>query len=280
MPDTSADTKLERLPSNAPVLRPWGEAAGVERRWRSESRSGGDGDGGVMDASYVSHAATVVVGDSDMESKDESKDGSSTSSSVDGESRTWPRPTTLSDMISTALPVLTAGSSDISDTRSRVAGSGAREVTDVPTLGDVMGMESAHSLATNERTNGATNDTSGKVRVGDVCVRDAVGNDDTAKGRGVPEETPGVKGESKLPPSWKWSVKILAGAMSRNDRLRLFLKQRQSLEQKGPSLEEARELMKAWTPDMDKSLLELLSAVGTKAKAVSSWTSVGYINVS
>lgn len=251
MPDANADAKLERLPSNTPVLRPWGEATGVERRWRSVSRSGVDGD--VTNASYVSHPATVVVGDSDMESKE----GSSTSSSIDGESTTWPRPTTLSDMISTALPILTAGSSDISENRSRVTDSGAREVIDVPTLGSVMGMASAHSLVTDEHRSGATNNISDKVRAGDVCVQGA------AKGHIVSEEI--LEDESKLPSLWKWSVKILAGAMSRNDRLRLFLKQRKSLEQHGPSLEEARELMKAWTPDMDKSLLELLSAVGTKA---------------
>lgn len=242
MPDTSADAKLERLPSNTPVLRPWGEATGVERRWRSVSRSGGNGD--VRDASYVSHSATVIVGDSDMESKDES----STSSSVDGESTTWPRPTTLSDMISTALPVLTAGSSDVSETRN-----GAREVTDVSALG----MASDHSLVTDDGRRGAVNDISGKVRTGDACVQGAT------KEYVVPEET--LKGESKQSSLWKWSVKIQAGAMSRNDRLKLFLEQRKSLGQNGPSLEEAWEMMKAWTPDMDKSLLELLSAVGTKA---------------
>ena len=287
MPD--ADAKLERLPSNTPVLRPWREAARLERRWYAARRGGhGDHDDhnrhdhnrhdhnhGVgfhgPGLSYTSNAATVDIADSDAESKDERE----SSNSSNGEGTMWPRPATLSDIISTALPVLTAASSDVSETQSRRTGDGSRDLADIPSaLEGVRGVEPGESLAPDSRRSETTHATdalrSGAARQERVDGEE-VRNERVSTGSYRPRAFAGVGGgnEGGKPASAPcrrcWGVKVRAGAMSRKARLKLYLEKRQSLEPKGPSLEETRQWMKAWTPEMDKSLLELLGAVGSKA---------------
>lgn len=122
LPD--ADAKLERLPSNAPVLRPWGEAAGVERRWQSPSNQRLDVNRvPFTNASYMSNTATIEIGDSDAESKDGSTQSPASSG---GERPLWTRYATLNDVISTGLPVLTAVSSTSSDGAARGTSHGFR----------------------------------------------------------------------------------------------------------------------------------------------------------
>lgn len=275
MPDRDADAKLERLPSNAPVLRPWGEAAGVERRWRSGSGASGGGDMDGMSfpgASYVSNAATVEVGDSD-DSKDGSSNNNSPASSA-GDRATWPRERAMDDVIATALPALTAISSENSEAPNRWTGeiatafdgtvgeSGSRP-DDGPRRGVVVATDTeGRGPDGNSRDAIADDVRSERASTGSSRPRAFAGAKDLA------EETLGGKEEAcKVPPSriGKWAVKVRAAAMPRNARLLQYLKQRLSLAPLGPSLEQAREWMREWTPEMDKSLLELLGAAGTKA---------------
>lgn len=282
MPDT--DAKLERLPSNTPVLRSGGEAAGVERRWLSANRAGEADDMGFPGASYVSNAATVEVGDSDAESKDGSSNNSPSNSS--GERATWSRLATLDNMIATALPILSAVSSENSEAPNRWTGSGLRELADIVAATDIGGMGASgvgtdgHSSAGGGRGRGSasraategegqegnSNDLTGEDMRNErgsasslrrrACAGSTVATEDALKGK---------EGGRKKSPAWKWAVKVRVAAMPRKARLRLYLEQRLSLASPGPSLEKAREWMKAWTPEMDRSLLELLGAVGTRA---------------
>lgn len=258
LPD--ADAKFERLPSNTPVLRAWGEATGVEQRWRSASEADDASGMAFTGASYVSNAATVEVGDSDAESKDGSSNPSPSTSLRDR--GTWPRYSTLDDVIATALPMLSAVSSDVSDSARPILGS---------------------SVATSpSHPGGVIPETAGRQRIG----RDGGGADGDAEDESKHEESAsfrpracagakdandanvGEEGEGaveRIPspsPTWDWAVRVQAAAMPRKARLRLYLEQRPSLPSPGLTLEEARDAMKEWTPEMDKSLLELLGAAG------------------
>lgn len=293
LPD--ADAKLERLPSNTPVLRAWGEATGVEQRWRQASEAD-DASGGMafQGASYVSNAATVEVGDSDAESKDGSSNPSPSSSLR--ERGTWSRypAPTLDDVIATALPMLSAVSSDVSDS--------AR-----PMLGDAAGAIGSSVATGTSPSSGIISGTAGRHRAGgDGGGTDGDGDGDGDRGTGgdgqdehkceenasfrpracagakvaIDENGGGGEGEGegrregrgdvehvehveRIPsPTWNWTVRVQAAAMPRKARLRLYLEQRSSLPSPGLTLEEARDAMKEWTPEMDKSLLELLGAVG------------------
>lgn len=292
LPDADADAKLERLPSNTPVLRAWGEAAGVEQRWQSRSRSASDaahahdaavahGVGGMAafsGGSYVSNAATVEVADSDADSKEESSSNTSPISSLrDG---TWSRYSTLDDVIATALPMLSAVSSDVSDAERPALRSVAAAATGSsismsasPTDGFTHG---AHADAA-EASTGGDGDVSGGGQVEenmhDLADYSAPGACSVAKATAETDEECRGDGAIELERTssttlpWTWAVRVQAAAMPRKARLRLYLEKRSSLSlpSRGPTLEEAREFMTAWTPEMDKSLLELLGAAGTKA---------------
>eukprot|EP00903_Cladosiphon_okamuranus_P019656 g18070.t4 len=273
LPD--ADAKLERLPSNTPVLRAWGEATGVEQRWRSASK---DVSGlALRGASYVSNAATVEVGDSDADSKDGSPNPSPSASLRERGGGAWPRYSTLDDVIATALPLLSAVSSDVSDTARpilgdvAVAGAIGSSVTTSASPPDGIIPEAEAEAEAGAGTDG-NGDGDGDCDVQDeikheesssfrsrACVwaKDANG-ESAGEGQGEGDHESG--GARSAPPTWNWAVKVQAAAMPRKARLHLYLDQRSSLPSPGPTLEEARDSMKEWTPEMDKSLLELLGA--------------------
>lgn len=287
MPD--ADAKLERLPSNTPVLRPWGEATGVERRWRSPADETFDMERMTLaGASYMSNAATVEVGDSDAESKDGSTNSAVSSG---GERRTWTRNSTLSDVIASGLPLLSAMSSDCSEVnRGSTTGLSALHGTSISRVED-----SVHRVAPVEGLvwRGGDGGEFGEVTEtrmsrggeggGDLTVDDARSERaSTSSSRpracaGAKDATDdllrvehgGAEEESKAPSSSKssskWMIRVRAAAMPRKARLRLYLERQKSLVSPGPSLEKAREWMMAWTPEMDVSLLHLLGTNGTKA---------------
>lgn len=290
-----ADAKLEQLPFNTPVLRAWGEATGVEQRWcpaNGIDENGATSDGAAGDAggvlftgsSYVSNAATIEVADSDADSKDPSSNSSSVCDAGE-RARGWSRHSTLNDMIATALPILSNISSDNSEDQHLWNGSmGLGDLVDVATSGstrrtsrtpadgdsrprDIQSMDTVDASAAEGKKQGE----GGHVAIGDV-LGGGPGSSNfpeqpaCSEGGGLRNERVGETCDERKPsPAWKWSIEIRAAAMPRKARLHLFLKQRSSLTFPGPSLEEARELMKAWTPEMDKSVLELLGAVGTKS---------------
>ena len=303
MPD--ADAKLERLPSDTPVLRPWGEAAGVEPRWLAGGRAGNANDPSGAGASYVSNAGTVEVGDSDVESKDGSSNNSPASSL--GERAAWSRYSTLNDLSAMAVPMLSGVSSDNSEATNLWAESGQRaEVADMTAVGDTASMEArgsqfnGHSHETGldglgvggggggaDEKEGAAGEGGGGGAAAEEDGIYAKRNRDAAftsisghRSSGEVSRPCGVEEtkhceppttisrqeeEGKPSPAWKWAVQVRAAAMPRKARLRLYLEQRLSLASRGPSLEEANEWMRAWTPEMDKGLLELLGAAGTKS---------------
>lgn len=288
MPD--ADAKLERLPSNTPVLRPWGEATGVERRWRSPADETFEMERmALAGASYMSNAATVEVGDSDAESKDGSTNSAVSSG---GERRTWTRNSTLSDVIASGLPLLSAMSSDCSDVNrgsttgqpvlhgassSRVGDSTPRvapvgglvlsgggdggEFGELTEMGIDRGGEGGGNLSVDDVRSERASTNSSRPR---ACAGAKDGTDELLRG-----EQGGAEEESKAPSSpkssSKWMVRVRAAAMPRKARLQLYLERQKSLTSPGPSLEKAREWMMAWTPEMDVSLLHLLGTNGTKA---------------
>lgn len=292
MPD--ADAKLERLPSNTPVLRPWGEAAGVERRWRSHADDNLDTHRmPLAGASYVSNTATVEVGDSDVDSKDGSTN--SAASSI-GERPMWARCFALNDAVATGLPALSAMSSASSEAPNRGSGNGIRTLRGVGS-----GSGSGHGGGNNGGGGGDVGGTRSHVDrpsviehsesadSGDVAGAEGNGGGDgggdAIRDDAIPERASttssrrracaGAKDVSddvqksedgKLKPAatWKWAVKVRAAAMPRKARMSLHLQRRLSLGLARPSLEKAREWMRAWTPEMDMSLLELLGAAGTK----------------
>ncbi|CAM9591597.1 unnamed protein product, partial [Scytosiphon promiscuus] len=273
LPD--ADAKLERLPSNTPVLRAWGEATGVEHRWCSAGEGDGDNDNGMTfpGASYVSNAATVEVGDSDADSKDGSSNNSLSTGSR--ERGTWSRSSALDDVIATALPMLSAISSDVSESIR-------------PGVEDV----SADEPDTLDREAAAGEDGIGEIRAdvqreeGDGRRRDVIGEDSIGENISAEPSSPracrGAKGlmkrdsgrraiasETSPAPGWKWAVQVQAAAMPRKARLLCYLQQRLSLQAAGiatPSLDEVRDWMTVWTPEMDKGLLELLGAAGLNSR--------------
>lgn len=295
-----ADAKLERLPSNTPVLRPWGEATGVEQRWRSANAVNGvggtdadaDADAyAIAGASYVSHAATVEVGDSDADTKESSANDSPVSSSGGGAA--WSRYSTLDEVSAAALPILSAMSSESSEAPNHW--SALRELAAISTnRGGSMGGGVSREI----RAAGGTVSQSVAITDGDKVDRDgkdeescdAIGED----GRGdrtftsfsrpracagvtdSAEEAPG-EWETEVEPSraWKWAVEVRATAMPRRSRLLLYLEQRSAVACPGPSLEDARAWMEAWTPEMDQCLLELLGAVGTKSVGFSVGGEIG-----
>lgn len=309
LPD--ADTKLERLPSDTPVLRPWGEAAGVEPRWRAGGRAGNANDPSGPAASYVSNAGTVDVGDSDVESKEGSSNNSPASSL--GERAAWSRYSTLNDLSAMAVPILSGVSSDNSGATDLWAGSGQRtEVADTTTAGDTVSMEARGSQADGHsdetgldglnvvdgETGGDGEDGGGREGVGGGAATEeegiyakrnlnAASNSMSEHGSSTEVLRPGGVEEAKHcePPeailreeglgkpssARKWAVQVRAAAMPRKARLRLYLEQRLSLASRGPSLEQASDWMRAWTPEMDKGLLELLGAAGTKSVSRSYW---------
>ena len=268
LPD--ADAKLERLPSNTPVLRAWGEATGVEQRWRSASEADDVGGMAFPGASYVSNAATVEVGDSDAESKDGSSNPSPSSSLR--ERGAWPRHSTLDDVIATALPMLSAVSSDVSESARPILGDAAGTVGSSvssctsPLDGSIP--EAAGRQRVGEDEGGTCGDCDGERGAQDEAKREESAslrprasarakdaNDEHARG--------GEGGVEHIPsPTWNWAVRVQAAAMPRKARLHLYLERRSSLPSPGLTLEEARHAMKEWTPEMDKSLLELLGAAG------------------
>ncbi|CAM9107710.1 unnamed protein product, partial [Ectocarpus fasciculatus] len=280
LPD--ADAKLDRLPSNTPVLGAWGEATGVEQRWRSAS---GIDVPAFHGASYVSNAATVEVADSDAESKDGSSNNNSPSTSL-RERGAWPRCSTLDRVIATALPMLEAVSSDMSDMpdlarpgvesvaaaiERSVAATNASlsdaPVHEVSTLDEVdpSGVGEVGDDGTDESSRGAAirQDLAGEcASVNSSKPRECAGAKDVAEG-GVNNASAAVStAECSSSRPWEWAVRVQAAAMPRQARLRLFLDKRLSLQSRGgaPSLQQAREWMKAWTPAMDKGLLDLLDA--------------------
>lgn len=302
MPD--ADAKLERLPSDTPVLRPWGEAAGVEPRWLAGGRAGNANDPSGPGASYVSNAGTVEVGDSDVESKDGSSNNSPASSL--GERAVWSRYSTLNHLSAMAAPILSGVSSDNSEATNLWAESEQRTgVAGTTTAGDTGSVEArgsqidGHSdetgldgLGVGGVGGGADEEGGGGDGAGGGAVAEEEGvyakrNRDAASTSmsghrssgevsrpcGVEETkhcepletTPRQEGGGEPSSAWKWAVQVRAAAMPRKARLRLYLEQRSSLASRGPSLEEANEWMQAWTPEMDKGLLELLGAAGTKS---------------
>lgn len=276
LPD--ADTKLERLPSNTPVLRAWGEATGVEQRWRSASEADDASGMAFRGASYVSNAATVEVGDSDAESKDGSSNPSPSSSLR--ERGTWSRFSTLDDVIATALPMLSSVSSDVSDSaRSRrgddagAIGSSAATSASHPDgiIGEAAGRERVGGDGGGTDGGGGDDDDGdgdGDAQDQDEDTRDenaSVGPRAWAGAKDANDENVGERDGERIPSStWNWAVRVQAAAMPRKARLRLYLEQRSSLPSRGLTLEDARDAMKAWTPEMDKNLLELLGAAGTK----------------
>ncbi len=293
LPDADADAKLERLPSNTPVLRAWGEAAGVEQRWRSRSRSASDADahdtpdahgvGGmaaISGASYVSNAATVEVADSDADSKDESFSNSNTSPTSSLRDGTWSRYSTLDDVIATALPMLSAVSSDISDAErpglrsvaaAATGSSTSMMISASPTDDLIHGAHADAAAAGAEGDGGVSGGGQDEKKRHDLADYSKPGACSSAKDTAETlEECPGdgavgLERSSSTTLPWTWAVRVQAAAMPRKARLRLYLEKRSSLPSRGPTLEEAREFMTAWTPEMDKSLLELLGAAGTKA---------------
>lgn len=300
MPD--ADAKLERLPSDTPVLRPWGEAAGVEPRWRAGGRAGNANDPSGAGASYVSNAGTVEVGDSDVESKEGSSNNSPASSL--GERAAWSRYSTLNDLSAMAVPILSGVSSDNSEATNLWAESGQRaEVADTTTAaGDTGSMEARGSQIDGHSDETGLDGLSvggggggadeagcggGGVAAEEEGIyakrnRGAVSNSisgevsepcgvEEAKHCEPPEIISRQEGEGKPSPARKWAVQVRAAAMPRKARLQLYLEQRLSLASRGPSLEEANEWMRAWTPEMDKGLLELLGAAGTKSVSEFYW---------
>lgn len=305
LPD--ADTKLERLPSDTPVLRPWGEAAGVEPRWRAGGRAGNANDPSGPAASYVSNAGTVEVGDSDVESKEGSSNNSPASSL--GERAAWSRYSTLNDLSAMAVPILSGVSSDNSGATDLWAGGGQRaDVADTATAGDTISMEARGSQADGHSDEtgldglsvvgegggggGGVEGVGGGAAAEEEGIyakrnRDAASNSmsvhrssaDVSRAGGVEEakhcEPPKAilreEGLGKPSPTWKWAVRVRAAAMPRKARLRLYLEQRLSLASQGPSLEQASDWMRAWTPEMDKGLLELLGAAGMKSVSRPYW---------
>lgn len=290
LPD--ADAKLERLPSNTPVLRAWGEATGVEHRWRSggERHDDNDNDNGngmaFPGASYVSNAATVEVGDSDADSKDGSSNNSPSTSLR--ERGTWSRYSTLDDVIATALPMLSAISSDVSDSVRPGVEDDRAPVAIERSLAPTGRSYQPDSLDRGEAA-------AGRDRIGvggagtdgeevDGIRGDSIGEDIVSDGDGADPSRPcacggakdstegeigrrAVGSKSSSAPGWKWAVQVQAAAMPRKARLLCYLQRRSSMQSGGiatPSLEEARDWMKAWTPEMDKGLLELLGAAGIK----------------
>ena len=301
LPD--ADAKLERLPSNTPVLRAWGEATGVEQRWRSASEADDPSGMAFQGESYVSNAATVEVGDSDAESKDGSSNPSPSSSLR--ERGTWSRyPTpTLDDVIATALPMLSAVSSDISEStrpilgdvagvigssasppsgiipeaaagRQMVDGDGGGTDGDGDGDGDG-GTDGDDGQDENKRRESASfrpRACAGANDANDESVGEGEGEDD---GEGEGHGVGGVERVERVPSlTWNWAVRVQAAAMPRKARLRLYLEQRSSLPSPGLTLEEARDAMKEWTPEMDKSLLELLGAAGIESVSRSCYARV------
>lgn len=268
LPD--ADAKLERLPSNTPVLRAWGEATGVERRWRSASEADDINGMTFPGASYVSNAATVEVGDSDADSKDGSSNNSP-SSSLRARG-TWSRYPTLDDVIATALPMLTAVSSDMSDLARLASENIAVAIESDMALGAShpdgsvhgavgQGEGGGHGAGTEEGQDESKGDDIRSERESTASRPRAC-----AGAQDVPEEGLGNRAvECSSTQTRNWAVRVKAAAMPRKARLRLYLQQRLSQPHRGPTLEEAQDWMKAWTPEMDKSLLELLGAAGTKA---------------
>ena len=282
LPDADADAKLERLPSNTPVLRAWGEAAGVEHRWRSRSRyasdadaldaagaHGGSGSGmAYSGASYVSNAATVELADSDADSKEESSNNSPTSSLRDG---TWSRYSTLDDVIATALPMLSAVSSDVSDAErpglGSVAAGAAAIGSSIPTR---VGGDGAAGTEGDGVVNGSSGlEEKGRDSMGSSRPRASSWAENVEEKKGQQDCAVEHERNSSATLPWNWAVRVQTAAMPRKARLRLYLEKRSSLPSRGPTLEEAREYMRAWTPEMDKSLLELLGAAGTKAVSLS-----------
>lgn len=297
MPD--ADAKLERLPSNTPVLRPWGEAAGIERRWRSPADETFDMERlELAGCSYVSNTATVEVADSDADSKDGSFNSAASST---GERPQRTRYPTLDDVISSGLPLLTAMSSESSEAANRSGSNAPRALLGTAsTTASGSGRGSADTIGDTGNSIGddrAGNDAGGRAaveatgdgqRVGDAIVyaldlNDEV-TDDVHSRRALtsssrPRACAGAKdgpdelqrsevgGEEGSKPCSiaKWAVKIRAAAVPRKARLRLYLQRRLSLGPPSPSLQEAREWMMAWTPEMDVGLLDLLGASGTKS---------------
>lgn len=282
MPD--ADAKLERLPSNAPVLRPSGEATGVEQRWQSAGEAC-DADGmEFAGASYVSNAATVVVGDSDAESKDGSFNSPASSAGA-GSAPTWSRYSTVNDIIATAVPLLSALSSDASGTQTRgtggtargLAGVGATSGGDDSNEGDSQanghgaGASGPRDAAASAGAGSDEQDESSGEAIGDDIRNERASTGSSrpracAGARDVADEVVNGKEGHRLPlAAWKWTVKVRAAAIPRKACLQLYLERRLSLGPPGPTLEDAREWMTAWTPEMDESLLELLASAGTKS---------------
>lgn len=301
MPDADADAKLERLPSNTPVLRPWGEVAGVERRWRSAADGNFDMERmALAGASYVSNTATIEVGDSDADSKD----GSSNSAvSSGGERPPWTRNSNLSEVVASGLPMLSAMSSESSE----VVRGNAMELRAMQAVQDIDGGSGSSGGTGDRAAHGEGLVTSGRdqradseggaalgvsrnvdrgggatISAGVDTIVDGVRSERASTSSSRPRACAGAKdvadeahrseegeeAEAKLSPTWKWAVKVRAAAMPRKARLRLYLQRRISLPSPGPSLEEAREWMMAWTPEMDSSLMDLLHS--NEAKVVSS----------
>lgn len=277
LPD--ADAKLERLPSNTPVLRAWGEATGVEQRWRSASEAD-DNNGMFPGASYVSNAATVEVGDSDADSKDGSSNNSPSSLRARG---TWSRYSTLDDVVASALPMLSAVSSDMSDAARLEPENIAVAVESTMAVGashlDGPVEEAAGRDVSGGHGTGADGEGQEESRGDDIrSERESTGSfrpRACAGAKDVTDVTDGTDGteevlrnravECSSSPTRNWAVRVQTAAMPRKARLRLCLEQRLSHPSRGPTLEEAKDWMKAWTQEMDKSLLELLGAAGTKA---------------
>lgn len=270
LPD--ADAKLERLPSDTPVLRAWGEATGVERRWRSASETDDVNGMAFPGASYVSNAATVEVGDSDADSKDGSSNNSP-SSSLRARGP-WSRYPTLDDVIATALPMLSAVSSDVSDSARLEPENFAVAVESNMATGACPPDGTIHGAVGRDEVGGHVAVTEGDEQ--DESRGDDIRSERASTGSFRPRACAGAKDvseeglgnravECSSSPTRNWAVQVQTAAMPRKARLRLYLEQRLSLPSRGPTLEEAREWMKAWTPEMDKSLLELLGAAGTKA---------------
>lgn len=268
LPD--ADTKLERLPSNTPVLRAWGEATGVERRWRSASEADDSNGMAFPGASYVSNAATVEVGDSDADSKDGSSNNSP-SSSLRARG-TWSRYPTLDDAIATALPVLSAVDSDITDSARLEPENVAVAVESSMAIGTSCPDGPIHGTVGQDEGSGHRAGIEGgqDERGDDIrSERESTGSfrpRACAGAKDVTEE--GVENravECSSSPPRNWAVRVQTAAMPRKARLRLYLEQRLSHSSRGPTLEVARDWMKMWTPEMDKGLLELLGAAGTRA---------------
>lgn len=275
MPD--AEAKLERLPSNTPVLRPCREATGVERRWRSPADDSFNMDRMPhTNASYVSNAATVEVGDSDAESKDGSTN--SVASSL-GERPAWARYSALNNVISTGLPVLTAMSSASSEGQARGSVQGLRSL-----------LNRGASSGQSSRIGNTNGDIGGSFRHEQDRVVEGASDQGPGLGKGASNELhecifpdsleslmfagegdaldkirrSGKDASGPSPPK-KWVLTIRAAALPRKARLQLYLEGRRTLSTPGPSLEEVRDWMRTWTREMDLGLVELLGIAGTKS---------------